>query len=264
VWACVRQPFEELVVEGPAPLRAKPRVLVDPADAETCAFVVLATKAYDVEGAAPWLRRLVGAGSVVAVLQNGVEHEERVRPYVGDARVLPVVVQCPATLVAPGHVAQREPAMFLVPATAEGEAFAALFDGAPTKVETVSDFTTAVWRKLCFNTVSGGLTTLHRVGMGVTRQPDVAARARVLMNECMAVARAEGARLGAGDAADLLAYMQAQGDDVATSMLTDRLAGRRLEIDARNRVIVRLGERHGVATPENEELTRELEEIGPQ
>jgi 2-dehydropantoate 2-reductase len=35
------------------------------------------------------------------------------------------------------------------------------------------------------------------------------------------------------------------------SLLADRLAGRPMEIEARNGVIVRFGERHGIPTPCN-------------
>jgi 2-dehydropantoate 2-reductase len=34
-------------------------------------------------------------------------------------------------------------------------------------------------------------------------------------------------------------------------MFADRLAGRPMELDARNGVIVRLGQKHGIATPTN-------------
>jgi 2-dehydropantoate 2-reductase len=39
--------------------------------------------------------------------------------------------------------------------------------------------------------------------------------------------------------------------DRNNSMLADRLAGRPMEIEARNGVIVRLGEKHGIPTPLN-------------
>ena len=41
-------------------------------------------------------------------------------------------------------------------------------------------------------------------------------------------------------------------------MLFDRLAGRRMEWDARNGVIARLGARHGIATPVSDRVTAEL------
>jgi 2-dehydropantoate 2-reductase len=39
--------------------------------------------------------------------------------------------------------------------------------------------------------------------------------------------------------------------DSVNSILADRLAGRPMEIDARNGVVVRLGAKHGVPTPLN-------------
>jgi 2-dehydropantoate 2-reductase len=38
---------------------------------------------------------------------------------------------------------------------------------------------------------------------------------------------------------------------IAGSLHADRLAGHDMEIDARNGVIVRLGQKHGIATPMN-------------
>jgi len=47
--------------------------------------------------------------------------------------------------------------------------------------------------------------------------------------------------------------------DGENSMLADRRAGRPMEIDARNDVIVRLGRKHGIATPMNALLVALLE-----
>ena len=47
--------------------------------------------------------------------------------------------------------------------------------------------------------------------------------------------------------------------DAVSSLLADRLAGRPLEIDARNGVIVRVGERYWIATPLNRMAVTVLE-----
>jgi 2-dehydropantoate 2-reductase len=43
------------------------------------------------------------------------------------------------------------------------------------------------------------------------------------------------------------------------SLLGDRKAGRQMEIDARNGVIVRLGHKHGIAAPLNQMIVWMLE-----
>jgi 2-dehydropantoate 2-reductase len=78
--------------------------------------------------------------------------------------------------------------------------------------------------------------------------------ASALARECVAVGRAEGARLDDGDADAIVADLAAMPPDLNTSMLFDRLAGRPMEWDARNGVVRRLGARHGVPTPVSDVL----------
>ena len=47
--------------------------------------------------------------------------------------------------------------------------------------------------------------------------------------------------------------------DAGNSMLADRRAGRPMEIDARNGVIVRLGRKHGIPAPMNALMVALLE-----
>src|SRR5690242_4905063 len=74
---CVRRPLAGLTVESPdGPVRVRAAVMTDPGAAPAMDWVIVATKAYDVPGAAKWLERLRARATPVAVLQNGVEHRE--------------------------------------------------------------------------------------------------------------------------------------------------------------------------------------------
>jgi 2-dehydropantoate 2-reductase len=97
----------------------------------------------------------------------------------------------------------------------------------------------------------------------VLREPGIQELARRLADECVAVARAEGARLEPADGHAVLAEMLAMPPDQGTSILADRLAGRPLEWDARNDVIRRLGARHGVPTPVSDVLVPLLAALDP-
>jgi 2-dehydropantoate 2-reductase len=259
---CARTPFEELVVEGPAGLlRVTPPLVTTPAAVQPVPWVVLATKAHQTAGAADWLRALATSQTTVAILQNGVEHAERVAPYANGATLLPVVVECPAVRVAPGRMVQRAPAELLVPATVAGQHFAELFAGTDIRVTVTSDFVTAAWRKLCLNVAGGAITALTDRPMGVMRRADVAQVARDLIAECLAVGRAEGAVLHEGLIEEIVTSMVAEPAEAGTSMLTDRRAGRPLEADARNGAVARIGARHGIATPLNRAVTALLRAI---
>lgn len=246
---CVRTPVDGLVIATPdGEIRAAPRILTDPAQAQAVDWVLVATKVYDAAAAARWLAPLTGPETRVAILQNGVEHRSNFAGVVAAERLVPVSVDIPAERDAPGRVRQHRYGTLTVADDAAGRAFVALFAGTPIVAQTTVDFTTVVWRKLAIN-ASGIALTLIDKPFGATRDEGVAEVIRTLVAECRAVGLAEGADLPETLPDEIVAYYRAQAPTLKNSLHSDLLAGRPLELDARNGVIVRLGEKHGVPTP---------------
>ena len=248
---CTRRAMSGLAVDTPDGfVNVHANILTNPDEAFEVDWVIVATKAYDVAGAAKWLEILCSNGAPVAVLQNGVEHRERFAPYVPMEKILPVMVDCPAERQGPDRVRQRGVMHLKVPDSALGRSFVNLFAETPADATTVPDFKSVVWRKLCFNS-AGVLSALVLQPAGVVRGEAIGDVALQIIRECAAVARAEGAELEENVADVVLATQRAAPADSVNSMLADRQAGRPVEIDARNGVIVRLGRKHGIATPAN-------------
>jgi 2-dehydropantoate 2-reductase len=252
VTVCARTPFDRLVVDVPGgrTLEVTPEVLTDPARAPVVDWVVTVTKTYDTEGAARWLARLVGPGTRVAVVQNGVEHMERFRGLVPPERTLPAIIDIPAARTAPGRIHQGRDGDFTVPDGDIGRAFAALFAGVPIAPRTTGDFLSASWRKLALNSAAV-VNCLARRPAVLSRSAKAAAVMRAVTAEAVAVGRAAGARLADGLPDEVIARSLDAPPGQTSSVLADWLAGRPLEIDARNGVIVRLGAGLGVPTPLN-------------
>ena len=248
---CARRPLPELRVETPdGPVEIHAQVLTDPAQATAVDWVLVATKAYDVESAAKWLPGFRANGAPVAVLQNGVEHRERFAPYVPLDAILPVVVDCPAERKSPSHVVQRGTMYLKAPSSDLGQAFVGLFAGSSADATTVPDINTVAWRKLCHNAV-GVLPTLLLQPQGVLRDEALSDVARQLIRETIAVGRAQGAQLDDSVVEAVIDAYHSAAPDGVNSLHADRMSGRPLELDARNGVIVRMGRKHGIPTPAN-------------
>ena len=232
---------EPIVVPGP--------VLTDPADIEEPVDVVLlAVKDTQTEQSAGWLARLCDERTVVGALQNGVEQVERVGRYCPAPTVVPVAVWISAEPTPQGYIRLRTPARLVLPDTAAAQTLVDLFEGSAVTVEIDPNFLSAAWHKLLVNAVVGLMVlTGHRAGM--FRRDDVAGLARRYLAECLAVARAEGAKLGDEVIDEIVDLLAKSPEDITTSMLTDRQAGRRLEWDIRNGVISRKAAEHGLTTP---------------
>ena len=249
---CVRSPFERLVVDGPTRSRTfNPTIWTTPFAARPVEWVFIACKAHQSSGIADWLATLAGPATTIAILQNGVEHRERIAPIAPSARLLPVIVDCPALRLAPGHVVQRGALALTVEEGEAGRAFAALFSESDATVTVTQDFVTAAWRKLCFNVAGGAITALTDRTLEVIHEPNIEALARGLITECLQVGRAQGAQLDDALVEQLLDAARRAPAGAVNSMLADRRAGRPLEADARNGAVVRFGARNSIATPLN-------------
>ena len=167
----------------------------------------------------------------------------------------------PAERTAPGVIRQRRMGWIKVPAGQAGQAFVGLFVHTPIAVTTTEDFATVAWSKLALN-CAGAVSALTLKPSGVAHRDDIAAIMRDLVAECVAVGRAEGADLADDLPQQVVAGYRAGPADGVNSLHADRLAGRPMEIDARNGVIVRKGAAHGIATPVNAMVVALLKAAG--
>lgn len=230
-----------VVVPGP--------VRIDPATAGgTVDLVFLAVKSTQVDAAAPWLRELCGADTVVCVLQNGVEQESIVALYVSAARVIPSVVWFPAEAQPDGSVWLRDEARLTLPDTPAADVVLGALRSTWCAVDLAVDFTSVAWRKLLQNAVAG-LMVLAGRRAGMFGRADIAELALAYLRECLEVARAEGAALGDEVPEEIVDAFQSYPADLGTSILADRQANRPLEWNTRNDVVRRRGRAHGIPTP---------------
>ncbi|TFH69499.1 oxidoreductase [Cellulomonas sp. HD19AZ1] len=231
------------VVVAPVPVRT------DPDDAPGAVdLVVLAVKATQNPDAAPWLGRLCRPGTVVCVLQNGVEQRQAVAPLAPGATVVPAVVWFPAERLPDATVRLLADPRLTLPDGPGSDVVVRALQGSRCVVGTTSGFVSDAWRKLLQN-AAAGLMALTGRRSGVFARDDVGALTLAYLRECLAVARAEGADLGEGEPQRVLDAFRGAPPERGTSILADREAGRPLEWDVRNGVVRRLGRAHGIPTP---------------
>ena len=258
VIACTRQPIERLTLESASGVAELPLAsLTDPAQiAQPADWVMLCTKTHQTAAAAAWLSRLCAPATRVAVLQNGIGHIERVAPIANGAAVLPAIVYFNGERLAPDRVWLRQGSDqdIAVANDADGRDFARLFAGTPLRISLSGEFATLVWRKLLINAVANPITTLTLQRQAVLRRPDVHELCLKILDEAVAVARAEGVPVADDEPARAMATLFTFSGELGTSMYFDRLAGRHLEVDALTGAIVAAAERHGIATPLNRAL----------
>jgi 2-dehydropantoate 2-reductase len=252
-----RTPFDEMIVElGDALVQSDVPVLTDPfAITGPFDLVLLATKAHHTSDVRRWLEASCAAHTDVVVLQNGITHRERVAPLIGDASLVPAVVNIPADRVAPGHVRVGFRRELVVPDDDAGRRTTDRFAGTHLTITRTDDWHTASWRKLLMNAVVGTITVLTRTSNAVLRDPGARTLAVELADEVQRVAIADGAAIEAGDFGPVVDLVADSAGDHVSSMTTDRLDDRPTEWRIRNLDVLQRAERHGVDTPLLRHLT---------
>ena len=227
----------------PRPVRTNPSEVDNTFD-----LVFVAVKSTQIDATAPWLSALCNKNTVVCVLQNGVEQKALVAPHVPGSPVLPSVVWFPAQREPDASVWLRGKARITLPDTPETSLVLAALSGTRCSVDVAADFTSVAWRKLLQNAVAG-LMVLAGRRAGMYSRADIAGLALAYLQECLEVARAEGATLGDEVPQEIVDAFRGYPADLGTSILADREAGRPLEWDSRNGVVQRRARSHGIATP---------------
>lgn len=240
-------------LEGEFTVRAP---AVERLDGQPAADLVLfCVKSFDTESAAEAIRPVVGPGTGVLSIQNGVDNEDKLARLLGPGHVLGGVAQVFATIEAPGVIAHSLLGRILFGEmdgadSARARAFLAACARAGIPAEISPDIVRTLWEKYVFLAAHAGMTALTRCPAGVIRAlPETREMWRRIVDEMLALAAAAGAGLDAGYADACVKQLDAVGGNAYSSLHHDLVHGKRLELDALQGHAVRLAERHGVATP---------------
>jgi 2-dehydropantoate 2-reductase len=245
------------------------KVVADPRAVGPVDLILFCVKSYDTESAARQCLPIVHASTAILSLQNGVDNEEKIAMIAGGDKVLGGVAYIGAGVSEPGVIVH----------TAEGRiVFGEMHGGISERVrsldqtfrdagfpaEASSNIKAVLWGKLCWNAALNALNTL--VGGEVrllVERPETRRLARQVMEEVRAVAIANGVPLSDDLVERLLQWTDAAAGTMQTSTRQDLEAGKALEVEALNGVVVRKGEAVGVPTPFNFTLYALLKAIDP-
>ena len=221
-------------------------------------FVLFCVKLWDVEGVGQQLRAIVGPGTAVVPLQNGVDAAERLIPILGREAVMGGTAFVTGTITAPGVVHQTGTYQRMTfgeldgRLSERGQRLRDLCGTAGFEGVLSPDIRVPVWEKFILLVPLSGLHALTRVPLGKWRgDPDLLALYESALRETVAVGRAEGVKLPPECIANGLGIMQSMPAHHTTSMGNDLLRGNRLELPWFAGKVIELGRRHGVPTPVN-------------
>jgi 2-dehydropantoate 2-reductase len=225
------------------------------ADAVAGADVVLfSVKSMDTEAAGAQIRPFLRPDTLVLCLQNGVDNADRLRTVLPPAQVAAAVVYVGTEMAGPGHLRHHGRGELVIDPSPAGERLAQALVAAGVPTEVSPNVRGALWLKLILNCAYNAISAIAQQPYGQTvDSPGIRAVMGDVVDECLAVAQAEGVQVP-GDVAAAVRRIAETLPNQYSSTAQDLLRGKASEIDFLNGFVVRRGEQLGVATPANRVL----------
>ncbi len=219
-------------------------------------LVLLSCKGYDLEDSIAAVKPAVGRDSGVLPLLNGFAHIARLGEVFGASRVLGGVAQIASTLRPDGvvhHLAPFAAIRFGRIADAPDPWSQPLHDAfvrACVDAVLSPSITQDLWDKLVFLATLAGMNCLMRASVGtIMATRDGAMLMQELLDECSAIASAEGFPPSEAAMASYRGLLTENGSPRTASMLRDVERGGPTEGDHILGDLVRRAEAHGIAAP---------------
>ncbi|KQT59924.1 2-dehydropantoate 2-reductase [Methylobacterium sp. Leaf456] len=245
----VKSPVGDVHIAAPKTVTAD--TLSEPFD-----LVILSAKAYDLDGAVADLRPAVGPRTAVLPILNGMRHLDVLDAAFGTERVLGGTCSIVATLTKAGEIRQMSELHSFTYGERDGArseriaAIEAQMEGVRFQARSSDKVVLEMWEKWVFLATLAGATTLMRASIGdVVAAPGGPAFIEGLLDECQAVATANGYGSREKVLAGARKILTAERSPMTASMLRDIEGGARIEADHIVGDLIERGRKAGIETP---------------
>ena len=238
-----------------------PKLYSDPSQGIHIDLLILAAKTYSMDSVIEDIRPLIDKGTILLPIENGITTSSRLESEFPENRVFyGVVLRTDAHRMSRrvyfrtlgemqiGYADNHDPKPEVT------EAYERLKE-LGINVKVYEDMRRAKWRKWMLNTGASQMAVEVQAECGFFGQvEEVRSLMKMLMDEILELAWAEGVNLTEEDRDDIIEILVNFPPDKKMSMLQDYEAGRPIEIDEYAGEVIRLGRKHGIPTPANEIL----------
>lgn len=230
----------------------------NPAEFGAADLVLFCVKSYDTETAAKALTPLIGATTMILSLQNGVDNPEKIARVWGERRTFAGVVYIGAQVAALGVILHSAGGKIVFGQADGGDSsrpaglIQRTLSSAGINCSISQNIGKVQWGKLLWNAPFCAISSLARADMKqILESEGLKKLAIACMAEVQAAALARGIDLPQALFDETIAFSAGLGS-FKPSMLQDLEAGKPLEYEAFNGIVVNILQQAGKAAPVNE------------
>lgn len=245
-----------------------PKVALTPEEAGVAGLVLHCVKLYSNAETIPTMHPLIGDGTVILTVQNGITGGDSLASEFGWEKVLEGATYIETSIAGPGHIVQTGSAARIEFGERDGsvtqrvQEIRDVLSVPGIQVDVSSDIQASLWSKMVAIGALGTIVTAARASL-----PEVLAMdggldtIRTVMEEIVASGKANGVKFPSGIVNAKLADAIAEADDFQSSLQSDFNREGKLELDDILAAAVRLGRTSRTPMPASTALVMTLQKF---
>lgn len=212
-------------------------------------WIIICLKEYHHAEAIPSIKNVIDENTKLAIFQNGIHLSSKYTSFVNSQNILETIIDCPVERNEEGLFLQhRSPKIFLPKSDIAFE-FEKLFNNENVDIQIVDNFLSTQWTKLIESSTIGSIQAYTGQPCSIFEQDKYLNEFIELVAEGILVAKSQGVSLPVDLKEQLVKKLKAYPKTKGSSMLSDRLAGKRLELNAKIGAINDIAVRNNVYSP---------------
>jgi len=223
-------------------------------------WLIICLKEYQSKSALFQLKSLISENTKVAIFQNGVDISSPYLRYATTNHILETIMDCSVQLGDSNVYTQFKDPIITLPDATIADDFIELFPNSVIQFIKTKKFKEAQWIKLIESSSIGSVQALTKQPCSIFQQSKYRDTFIDLVREGAKVAESEGVILNKDVEKQLLQKLLSYPEHKGSSMLTDVLAGKEQELDAKIGAIVKSANRNGVDVPISKRIYEMLQD----
>ena len=228
-------------------------------------YIIMTPKSYDLDATVEQIKPMVGLGTVILPLLNGIDNSTRIRELLPEAEVwqgccyIVARLNEPGVVESSGNVHRLQFGYELQQTDERLRGFEKLLVDAGIDAHYYENIMHVIWTKFFFISSTASLTSYFDVSFGALLTDEIRRSTLVnVLEELLLVANAEGAEIDHTVIDKVIHQLEKLPFETTASMHSDFKAGKNTEVHGLTGSVVKLGKKHGIATPTYEKVFAEL------
>ncbi len=212
-------------------------------------WLIICLKEYHIKEASLLIKKLIGPNTKVAVFQNGINLSEPYEAFTDKRNILEAIIDCPTQRNNKGAFVQFYHPKITLASNKLSRMFSKLFGDSNIEFEFHDAFKQLQWSKLIESSSLGTIQAIHEETCTVFKDDEVFKSYLDLLQEGVMIAKSCGIILGEKYLEEVVLRLYSYPDKKGSSMLTDRLESKPLELNAKIGILAKIGIRNKLSIP---------------